>query len=91
MEKPTLPAARQLADDIRALYAKGLEETELWGSIAGPGSSGHLAIEQLLHAAKFQATVVPFRHRRWRSSLRAGSICMPACFRMCWSWQKPER
>jgi hypothetical protein len=29
MEKPTLPAARLLADDIRALYAKGLEETEL--------------------------------------------------------------
>ena len=36
MEKPTLPAARQLADDIRALYAKGLEQTELWGAIAGP-------------------------------------------------------
>ena len=34
MEKPTLPAARLLADDIRALYAKGLEETELWHQIA---------------------------------------------------------
>src|SRR3977135_3211600 len=34
MEKPTLPAARQLANDIRALYAKGLEETELWRQIA---------------------------------------------------------
>jgi predicted metal-dependent enzyme (double-stranded beta helix superfamily) len=34
MEKPTLPAARQLADEIRALYAKGLEQTELWGTIA---------------------------------------------------------
>jgi predicted metal-dependent enzyme (double-stranded beta helix superfamily) len=34
MEKPTLPAARQFADEIRALYAKGLEETELWGAIA---------------------------------------------------------
>jgi predicted metal-dependent enzyme (double-stranded beta helix superfamily) len=34
MEKPTLPAARQLADDIRALYAKGLEQTELWRQIA---------------------------------------------------------
>jgi predicted metal-dependent enzyme (double-stranded beta helix superfamily) len=34
LEKPTLPAARQLADDIRALYAKGLEQTELWGTIA---------------------------------------------------------
>ena len=33
MEKPTLPAARQLADDIRALYAKGLEENELWRQI----------------------------------------------------------
>ena len=36
MEKPTLPAARQLAEEIRALYAKGLEETELWAAIAGP-------------------------------------------------------
>ena len=34
MEKPTLPAARQFADDIRALYAKGLEQTELWRQIA---------------------------------------------------------
>ena len=34
MEKPTLPAARQLVDDIRALYAMGLEQTELWGTIA---------------------------------------------------------
>jgi len=34
MEKPTLPAARQFADEIRKLYAKGLEETELWGAIA---------------------------------------------------------
>ena len=34
MEKPTLPAARQLADDVRALYAQGLEETELWQEIA---------------------------------------------------------
>jgi predicted metal-dependent enzyme (double-stranded beta helix superfamily) len=34
MEKPTLPAARRFADEIRALYAKGLEETELWGAIA---------------------------------------------------------
>jgi predicted metal-dependent enzyme (double-stranded beta helix superfamily) len=34
MEKPTLPAARQFADKIRELYAKGLEETQLWGEIA---------------------------------------------------------
>ena len=34
MEKPTLPAARQFVDEIRALYAKGLEQTELWGTIA---------------------------------------------------------
>jgi predicted metal-dependent enzyme (double-stranded beta helix superfamily) len=34
LEKPTLPAARQLANDIRALYAEGLEETELWRQIA---------------------------------------------------------
>jgi hypothetical protein len=34
MEKPTLPAARQLADDIRALYAQGLDEKELWHAIA---------------------------------------------------------
>lgn len=35
MEKPALPAARQFADEIRALYAKGLDETELWRQIAG--------------------------------------------------------
>lgn len=34
MEKPTLPAARQFADEIRALFAKGLDETELWQQIA---------------------------------------------------------
>jgi predicted metal-dependent enzyme (double-stranded beta helix superfamily) len=34
MEKPTLPAARQLADDIRALYAQGLDGKELWYAIA---------------------------------------------------------
>ena len=34
METPTLPAVRQFADEIRALYAKGLEETELWQKIA---------------------------------------------------------
>jgi predicted metal-dependent enzyme (double-stranded beta helix superfamily) len=34
MEKPTLPAAQQLVDEIRALYGKGLEETELWQQIA---------------------------------------------------------
>ena len=34
MEKPTLAAARQFVDEIRALYAKGLEQTELWGTIA---------------------------------------------------------
>ena len=34
MEKPTLPSAQLLVDDIRALYANGLEETELWQQIA---------------------------------------------------------
>lgn len=34
MEKPTLPAARLFADEIGALYAKGLEETALWQQIA---------------------------------------------------------
>jgi len=34
MERPSLPAARQLADEIRALYAKGQPEEELWGEIA---------------------------------------------------------
>jgi predicted metal-dependent enzyme (double-stranded beta helix superfamily) len=34
MEKPALPAAQQLVHEIRALYAKGLEETELWDQIA---------------------------------------------------------
>jgi hypothetical protein len=35
MEKPTLPAARQFADDIRALYAKGLEQVEAKASQTG--------------------------------------------------------
>jgi predicted metal-dependent enzyme (double-stranded beta helix superfamily) len=34
MDMPTLPAARQLAQDIRLLYAKGLDESELWRQIA---------------------------------------------------------
>jgi predicted metal-dependent enzyme (double-stranded beta helix superfamily) len=34
MEKPTLPAARLLVDQIRSLYAKGLAENELWSEIA---------------------------------------------------------
>lgn len=33
MEMPTLPSARLLKDEIRALYAKGLNETELWKQI----------------------------------------------------------
>lgn len=34
MEKPILPPARQFADEIRILYAKALDETELWREIA---------------------------------------------------------
>ena len=33
MEKPTLPAASKFVDDIRALYAQGLEEETLWSGI----------------------------------------------------------
>jgi predicted metal-dependent enzyme (double-stranded beta helix superfamily) len=32
--KPGLPAARRFAEEVRALYAKGLKETELWQRIA---------------------------------------------------------
>jgi tripartite-type tricarboxylate transporter receptor subunit TctC len=38
-----------------------LQPSPLTSASLGIGSSGHLAIERLLHAAKFQATVVPFR------------------------------
>jgi tripartite-type tricarboxylate transporter receptor subunit TctC len=49
---------RNLAD----LVAAGrLQPSPLTSASLGIGSSGHLAIERLLHAAKFQATVVPFR------------------------------
>jgi predicted metal-dependent enzyme (double-stranded beta helix superfamily) len=34
MENPMLPAARQFTDEVRALYAEGLAETELWQRIA---------------------------------------------------------
>jgi predicted metal-dependent enzyme (double-stranded beta helix superfamily) len=34
MEYPILPAARQFADEIRSLYAIGLEETALWKQVA---------------------------------------------------------
>ena len=33
MEKPNLPAARQFADEVRALYAQGLQEDALWQRI----------------------------------------------------------
>lgn len=33
MEKPGLPAARQFADEVRALYAQGLHEETLWQRI----------------------------------------------------------
>lgn len=33
MNKPGLPAARRFVDDVRALYAQDLEETELWRRI----------------------------------------------------------
>lgn len=33
MEKPKLPAARRFADEVRALYAQGLDETTLWARI----------------------------------------------------------
>src|SRR5262245_42584182 len=33
MNRPKLPAASRLVDDIRALYASGLDEKELWRRI----------------------------------------------------------
>lgn len=32
-DKPTLPAARKFVDDIRALYAQGLDQETLWAGI----------------------------------------------------------
>ena len=33
MEKPNLPAARHFADEVRALYAQGLQDDALWQRI----------------------------------------------------------
>ena len=49
---------KNLADLVEA---GRLQPSPLTSASLGIGSSGHLAIERLLHAAKFQATVVPFR------------------------------
>ena len=49
---------KNLADLVEA---GRLQPSPLTSASFGIGSSGHLAIERLLHAAKFQATVVPFR------------------------------
>jgi tripartite-type tricarboxylate transporter receptor subunit TctC len=49
---------KNLADLVEA---GRLQPSPLTSASLGIGSSGHLAIGRLLHAAKFQATVVPFR------------------------------
>jgi tripartite-type tricarboxylate transporter receptor subunit TctC len=46
-------------DDLVA--AGQIQPSPVTAGSLGIGSSGHLAMERLLHAAKFQATIVPFR------------------------------
>ena len=54
----TSPKYKTLAD----LVAAGRQKPSplSWGTV-GVGSSGHLATERLMHAAKMQGTLVPFR------------------------------
>jgi tripartite-type tricarboxylate transporter receptor subunit TctC len=59
---PFVVATSRTYKNLADLVAAGrLHPSSLTSASLGIGSSGHLAIERLLHAAKFQATVVPFR------------------------------
>ena len=59
---PFVVATSRTYKNLADLVAAGrLQPSPLTSASLGIGSSGHLAIERLLHAAKFQATVVPFR------------------------------
>ena len=59
---PFVVATSRTYKNLADLVAAGrLQPSPLTSASLGIGSSGHLAIERLLHAAQFQATVVPFR------------------------------
>jgi tripartite-type tricarboxylate transporter receptor subunit TctC len=59
---PFVVATSRTYKNLADLVAAGrLQPSPLTSASLGIGSSGHLAIERLLHAAKFQATIVPFR------------------------------
>ncbi len=57
---PFVVATSQKYKTLANLVASSRTSPLTCGSV-GIGSSGHLAIERFMHAAKFQATVVPFR------------------------------
>jgi tripartite-type tricarboxylate transporter receptor subunit TctC len=59
---PFVVATSRIYKNLADLVEAGrLQPSPLTSASLGIGSSGHLAIERLLHAAKFQATIVPFR------------------------------
>ena len=59
---PLVVATSQKYKALAELVAAGrMQPSLLTSGSVGIGSSGHLALERLLHGAKFRATVVPFR------------------------------
>jgi tripartite-type tricarboxylate transporter receptor subunit TctC len=59
---PFVVATSQKYKTLAALVADGRKQpSPLTIGSVGVGSSGHLAIERLLHGAKFKGTIVPFR------------------------------
>jgi tripartite-type tricarboxylate transporter receptor subunit TctC len=59
---PFVVATSQKYKTLADLIAAGrMQPSPLTSGSVGIGSSGHLAIERLMHAAKFRATLVPFR------------------------------
>jgi tripartite-type tricarboxylate transporter receptor subunit TctC len=59
---PFVVATSQKWKTLAELVAAGrMQPSPLTSGSVGIGSSGHLALERLMHGAKFKATVVPFR------------------------------
>ena len=59
---PLVVATSHKYKTLAALVADGrMQPSPLTSGSVGIGSSGHLALERLMHGAKFRATVVPFR------------------------------
>jgi tripartite-type tricarboxylate transporter receptor subunit TctC len=59
---PFVVATSQKYKTLADLIAAGrMQPSPLASGSVGIGSSGHLALERLMHAAKFRATIVPFR------------------------------